>query len=224
MIALHPSGGTPAGFEQSSGWDRLADEHDFIVAYLGSAAPAWKSPANVSYIAAQIHALTARYDVDRRRVYVTGFSAGAYISYFVGCRLSALVAAIAPVSSGMLSQTCRLTKPVSELTIIGTQDIIPLSGTARFPSPAEMSRRWRHLDRCGGRPAKVKRVGPVTEQTWGPCAKATAVGLYVLEGGRHQYPGESGLPATDPDSKFQASEAIWEFFASSRSRPKAPTG
>lgn len=217
VIALHPSGGTPAGFEQISGWDRVADEHHFIVAYLGSAAPAWKSPTNVSYIAAQIHAFTAKYDVDPRRIYVTGFSAGAYISYFVGCRLSALVAAIAPVSGGMMRQTCRLTKPVSELTIIGTQDIIPLSGTARFPGPVAVSRRWRRLDGCGGRAAKTRRVGPVTEQTWGPCAKGSAVGLYVLEGGRHQYPGAPGLLATDPDSRLRASEAIWEFFASQRS-------
>lgn len=217
VIALHPSGGTPAGFEQISGWDRIADEHDFIVAYLGSAAPAWKSPTNVSYIAAQIHALTAKYDADPRRIYVTGFSAGAYISYFAGCRLSALVAAIAPVSSGMLSQPCRLAKPISELTIIGTQDIVPLSGTARFPGPAAVGRRWRHLDRCGRRAAKVRRIGPVTEQTWGPCAKGTTVGLYVLEGGRHQYPGAPGLPPGDPDSRFAASEAIWKFFASSRS-------
>src|SRR5207302_1909645 len=161
--------------------------HGFVVAYLGSAAPAWKSPSNVAYIAAQIARITARYSIDPHRVYVTGFSAGAYISYFVGCRLSAKVTAIAPVSAGMKSQRCRPARPVSELTIIGTRDIIPLSGTAKFPAPAAVTALWRRLDHCPGRAPRVSAVGVVTERTWGPCAQGTAVGLYIVAGGGHEY-------------------------------------
>jgi polyhydroxybutyrate depolymerase len=217
VIALHPSFGGPASFEAGSGWDRVADEHGFVVAYLGSARPAWKNPSNVAYISAQIDRITARYNIDPRRVYVTGFSAGAYITYFVGCRLSAKVAAIAVVSSGMRSQRCQLVRPVSELTIIGTRDIIPLSGTAKFPAPAAVTARWRTLDRCRAGPASVSVVGPVLEQIWGACAHRTAVGLYIIRGGTHEYPGAPGLPASDPDSRYNASESVWAFFAAHRS-------
>jgi polyhydroxybutyrate depolymerase len=213
VVALHASGGTPAGFEANSGWDEVADEHDFIVAYLGSPSPAWKSPSNVAYIGAQIRRIAAKYRVDRNRVYVTGFSAGAYISYFVGCRLSAIVAGIAPVSGGMLRQPCTLARPISVLTIIGTHDIIPLAGTRKFPAPATVTALWRKLDHCGGGAPSVSTAGPVTERIWRACARGRTVGLYVLSGGRHEYPGAPGLPNADPDSQYRASQAIWEFFA-----------
>jgi polyhydroxybutyrate depolymerase len=217
VIALHPSGGDPAKFEAKSAWDTVADEHGFIVAYLGSAAPAWKYTSNVAYIAAQIRRISAQYNVDPHRVYVTGFSAGAYISYFVGCRLSATVAAIAPVSGAMATQRCKLAHPVSELTIIGTHDIIPLSGTSRFPAPAKVTALWRRLDRCSSKATTVV-VGPVTERTWESCAGGAAVGFYVIAGGRHEYPGSPGLATSDPDAQLRASEAVWAFFAAHRSR------
>lgn len=217
VIALHPSGGDPAGFEMNSGWDAVADQHDFIVAYLGSAAPAWKYTSNVAYIAAQIRSLISHYDVDPHRVYVTGFSAGAYISYFVGCRLSGTVAAIAPVSGVMVAQHCKPAHPVSELTIIGTHDIIPLAGTPRFPAPAKVTALWRRLDRCPAGKPKVVVTGPVTEQTWRSCAGGSAVGFYVINGGVHAYPGAPGLPTGSPSAQYQASEAVWSFFAAHRS-------
>jgi polyhydroxybutyrate depolymerase len=213
VIALHPSGGDPARFELTSGWDRVADEHNLIVAYLGSASPAWKDPANVAYIGAQIRRLTARYGVDPRRVYVTGFSAGAYITYFVGCRLSATVGAIAAVSGAMAPQRCKPPQPVSELTIIGTRDILPLTGTSRFPSPAAVASRWRGIDRCPATAPRVSIVSPVTERTWAPCAHGTAVGFYLIGGGHHAYPGSPALPSRDPDARYGASEAVWAFFA-----------
>jgi polyhydroxybutyrate depolymerase len=218
VIALHPSGGDPVRFELTSGWDRVADEHGLIVAYLGSASPAWKDPANVAYIGAQIRRLTARYDADPRRIYVTGFSAGAYITYFVGCRLSATVAAIAAVSGAMAPQRCKPPRPVSELTIIGTRDIVPLTGTARFPGPAAVASRWRSIDRCPATAPRVSIADPVTERTWAPCAHGTAVGFYLIKGGHHAYPGSPALPSGNPDARFNASEAVWAFFAAHRSR------
>jgi polyhydroxybutyrate depolymerase len=217
VIALHASGGTPKGFERASGWDRVADAHGFVVAYLGSADPAWKDPSNVVYIAAQIRRLEARYPIDPHRVYVTGFSAGAYITYFVGCRLSLLVTAIAPISGAMAPQRCKPTRPISELTIIGTKDIVPLSGTRRFPAPATVTARWRVIDGCPKSPASTSIVGPTTERVWSPCAQGTAVGFYVIAGGKHAYPGAPGTAGNSPDSRYDASRAAWAFFASHRS-------
>jgi polyhydroxybutyrate depolymerase len=219
VIALHASGGTPASFETKSGWDAVADRNRFIVAYLGSAAPAWKDPSNVSYIASEIAAIERAHRIDRNRIYVTGFSAGGYISYFAGCRLGATIAAIGVVSAGMRSQRCAPPHPVSELTLIGTHDIIPLTGTARFPSQAAVASLWRGIDGCGSRAPRVSTVGPVTERVWGPCAKGTGVALYILAGGVHEYPGGSGLARSSPDAAYSASEAVWAFFAAHPRRP-----
>lgn len=218
VIALHPSGSTPARFEAVSGWDRVADRHGFVVAYLGSAAPAWKSPSQVAYIDNEIRRLTRERDIDPQRVYVTGFSAGAYISYFVACRLSARVAAIAAVSGAMAPQRCEPSRPVSELTIFGSHDIIPLTGTGRFPAATKVAALWRALDHCPERRPRTSLAGPVTEQTWGPCGDGAAVALYVVHGGRHAYPGSPKLAPSEPDAQLDASAAIWAFFAAHPSR------
>jgi polyhydroxybutyrate depolymerase len=213
VVALHASGGTPALFQAKSQWNRVADAHGFVVAYLGSAAPAWKDPSNVAYISAEIDRIKAIENIDPRRVYVTGFSAGAYISYFVGCELSDKVAAIAPVSDSMAPQSCHLARPLSELLIMGTNDIVPLQGNARFPSVSAVEARWRGLDHCPAGPIRSSHVGPVAQQTWGPCADGSAVALYIINGGRHVYPGSAGLAPSDPDAQFNASDAVWSFFA-----------
>lgn len=169
VVALHASGGTPALFEARTGWDQVANKHGFVVAYLGSAAPAWKNPSNVNYIGSMIRRIKRSQHIDPRRVFVTGFSAGGYISFEVACRLSGLVAAIAPVSGVMAPQTCNPPHPVSMLSIFGTKDIIPLSGTALFPSVYSVASHWRQLDSCASsRPSRVKQVGPIRERGAAP--------------------------------------------------------
>ena len=214
VVALHASGGTPALFEARTGWDQVANKHGFVVAYLGSAAPAWKDSSNVNYIGSMIRRIKRSQHIDPRRVFVTGFSAGGYISFEVACRLSGLVAAVAPVSGIMVPQTCKPPHPVSMLSIFGTKDIIPLNGTARFPSVYAVAAHWRKLDSCGSsRASRVQQVGPTREQLWSPCASGAAVGLDIINGGRHIYPGAPQAAPGSPDASFHASPAIWAFFA-----------
>lgn len=213
MVALHASGGTPALFEYHSRWNPVARAHGFVVAYLGSAAPAWKFPSNVAYIRSQIKRLVPQQNIDPRRIYVTGFSAGAYISYFVGCRLSGLVAAIGPVSAGMLPQPCRISAPVSELTIMGTSDIIPVTGNKRFPAVATVASFWRKLDGCPRESPQATQVGPTRQQVWGGCAKGSAVGLYIIRSGQHVYPDSPGDRPGSADAVYNATSALWAFFA-----------
>jgi polyhydroxybutyrate depolymerase len=220
VVALHASGGTPALFETNSGWNAFADKYGFVVAYLGSAAPAWKDHSNVAYISSMIDRIKRSQAIDPSRVYVTGFSAGAYISYYVGCELSTKVAAIAPVSGAMHSQPCHLARPVSELTIMGTEDKLPLQGNARFPGVAAVTARWRRLDHCPQERARTVRIGPAVQETWGPCAQGSAVGLYIISGGHHVYPGEPGLgPQYQADARYRATAAVWAFFAAHTPTP-----
>jgi hypothetical protein len=46
------------------------------------------------------------------------------------------------------------------------------------------------------------------------CVDGASVGLLIVEGGHHTWPGCScGLSASDPDSQWDASQGIWSFFA-----------
>jgi len=213
VIALHASGGTPASFAAMSGWDRVAYQHRFVVAYLGSAAPAWKSLSNVGYISAMITKITASQHIDSHRVFVTGFSAGADATWLVACHLSGRVAAVAPVSGVLLYQPCRPKQPVSVLQIFGTHDLIPLTGTSRFPGPGQMVAMWRQFDHCPSGSPRTSVAGPVTQSLWAGCAGHSAVAYYLIHGGTHTYPGGPGLPNASADAHFDATSAIWAFFA-----------
>lgn len=224
VIALHPSGGTPAGFETATGLDAVADQHGFVVAYLAAPAPtspAWTltdMPANLAYVSSEINQLTADQNIDPNRVYVTGFSAGASMSFFVGCQLSGQVAAIAVVSGWMrVDDPCQLAHPVSELNIVGTKDGQPLGGTARLMSVEAVATRWRLMDSCTSQSSSAPS-GPVTETTWSSCNDSSGVGLNVIEGGTHQWPGAP--QATGADTQYNAAQIVWAFFAA---HPGTPT-
>ncbi len=216
VVMLHGSGSTPAAFERWTRFDQVADQHGFVVAYLGSAVPSWKDVSNVGYIGGMIDELTASENIDPQRVYVAGFSAGGFITYWVACELSQKVAGVAVVSNTMVVERvkrCAPRRPVSELAIVGTADgLIPPAGNANLPSAAATAARWGQLDGCPTRP-RTDRQGQVVSQTWGPCLGASAVTLDTIEGGRHWWPGSSGLPPSDPDAQISASQAIWTFFA-----------
>ena len=216
VVALHGSGSDPATFEAVSGLNAVANQHGFAVAYLGSAAPtspAWRlsdMSRNLAYISSEIASLTMTENIDPKRVYVTGFSAGATMAFFVGCQLSSRVDGIAPVSGAMrFKDPCQVSHPVSELEIIGTRDLIPIGGSARLLSDAQVAARWRTLDGCSSR-SSTAVTGPARGDMWTRCDDGSGVGLYVIRGGTHQWPGPG---ARGSDSQFTAAEAVWAFFA-----------
>ncbi len=216
VIGLHGSGTSPSVFEHVSGLDAVADEHGFVVAYLSSpmpTSPAWTltdMPANLAYVSSEISRLTSEQNIDPNRVFVTGFSAGATMSFFVGCQLSSRVAGIAPVSGAMrFTDPCTLAHPVSELSIIGTNDVIPINGSARLLSADAVAERWRGMNSCTSQ-SSSSAVGPVTATAWNTCNDSSGVGLNVVSGGTHQW----------PRGQYNAAEAIWAFFAA---HPGTPT-
>ena len=158
--------------------------------------------------------------IDPARVYVTGFSAGGYESYRVGCMLSGKVSAIAPVGvsmNGKLYRTCRPARPVSALITIGSADTGHYGGYGKLPSAPAAAARWRSLDGCPPRaPARSRAAGPTTRLRWSHCRGGSAVGLDVIAGGGHVWPG--ARPGVfGPDARYEASAAIWAFFAGLRS-------
>jgi polyhydroxybutyrate depolymerase len=215
VVALHASGGYPATFEAGSGLDAVAKQHGFVVAYLGSpepTSPAWRlvdMSRNLAYVSSEIKSLTMSENIDPKRVYVTGFSAGASMAYFVGCQLSSQVDGIAPVSGAMeFTDPCHISHPVSELEVIGTSDAIPINGSALLLSDVQMAALWRRLDGCVSQ-SSTTVTGPVSEYTWNRCNEGSGVKLFVIQGGTHQWPGPG---AGGTDARFSAAQAVWAFF------------
>jgi polyhydroxybutyrate depolymerase len=216
VIGLYGADGCPQCMEGLTKFEHVADEHGFVVAYPGSASnPPWNSASDLPYLKSFISQVEAAQNIDPSRVYVTGFSAGGRMTYFLGCQLSRQIAAIAVVSSVMRAYPCPLSHPVSELTLDGSTESTAINGTRTgIPTAAATAAKWRALDGCPAKiPLRSSVVAPVSQQTWGPCVDGSSVALYVLSGGIHTWPGSYGLSRSSPDAQYNASEAIWSFFA-----------
>src|SRR5579871_250626 len=226
LIALHPSGDTPADWRQETKFNTLARQYGFVVAYLGSlpapghrpgAGPAWRKvdeQRNMAYIGSEITSLIKAENIDPKRVYVMGFSAGGTMTFEVACTFSSRIAGIAVVSGAMITTfPCHLTHPMSEIEIIGTKDLIPYQGRGNGLSVFQVAARFRALNGCAHAAAHQATVGAAQTTTWGPCKNNTGVSLNLIVGGRHHYPGEHYPTPLPADTNFPASQVIWNFFA-----------
>ncbi len=68
--------------------------------------------------------------VDENRVFVTGYSNGAFMSSAVACQYSSRVAAVAPVAGIQADSPCKTTRPVPVVAFHGTADpLVHYNGT-----------------------------------------------------------------------------------------------
>ncbi len=255
VIALHGRGGNGESMilVTLKGFNKLADKDGFIVVYPDGIELNWNDgrmdeEANdrahreniddVGFISALIDLMIVDYNIDPKRVYVTGISNGAIMSYRLACELSQKITAIAPVDGNLpylLINECSPSRPVSVLAINNINDpLVPFYGgeiqgkikrvkLGKVLSASESVGFWVKRNNCS-------MVSVVTEEpdrdphdgTRVKCTRyvnesdGTEVILYAVEGGGHTWPGGfQYLPAwiigkTSRD--IDANEVIWAFF------------
>lgn len=251
VVMLHGGGGTAAAAMKETGWDRKADEEGFLAVFpegssfdpskpsrffgnpqiwndgSGRYHAGWRRTDDVAFIAALLDDLARRYRIDPGRIYVTGFSNGASMTYRLGVELSHRVAAIAPVSGHLwLEGDLTLKRGVPFLMIIGLNDPLnPMEGgevrvpsgrVERHPPVRDSVIRWARMNRCPGEPSVVHDRDGVKGVAYAPCQDGAEVRLYTVEGAGHTWPGGiSLLPerlAGSTTNKLNATDLIWEFF------------
>lgn len=249
VIVLHGGGGSGQGMNALTHFNAIADRENFIVVYPDGFENHWNDGRNVQrysaqaqniddvgFISALIDHLSGEFNIDARRVYVTGISNGAQMSHRLGSELSEKIAAIAPVAGNIpvnMAPVWSPTRPVSVLIINGTADpLVPWAGgnvhlgrlvLGQVLSVAETVKFWVIKDGCAA--ARVEARLPDTDpndgttvmtETYGGCQDSVEVVLYAVEGGGHTWPGglqylsEAVIGRTSRD--FNASEVIWQFF------------
>lgn len=222
LIALHGADGNPQAMEGVSHFEQLANEHGFVAAFLASCDlnHPWAAPQDLTYVSSMIDQITAQQNTDPSRVYISGFSAGGYETWLAGCRLSNKVAAIAIVAgamNGRLYESCTLSRPVSELLVVGTGDGTRWTGVPlRLPSPYQTTAHWRALDGCSAQPVRTQQVTVATQETWSSCSDGSAVGLYIIPGAGHVWP-----PWSSGSPQYPTSEEIWTFLSAHRASPRS---
>jgi len=201
LLDFHGFGHSAAGVWRVSGFRELGMREGFVTAYpqglpvhlLGREDAGWEMTIDgnrdVAFAAALIDKLEEEYCIDPQRIFVTGFSNGAFLSHVLGCRMADRIAAIAPVSGGSLDLPCNPPRAVSVIIFHGRNDAI-----VEVSSGRKLFEEWKKLDRCRG---ETREEGAVCTRA-NQCRDRTSV-VYCEGDGEHRWPPE-------------ATERIWQFF------------
>jgi polyhydroxybutyrate depolymerase len=239
VIALHGAGGTGRQMQRFAGFDNIAAREQFLVAYPDGVDHHWNDGRgavntgvdDVAFIASLIDEIAGVHAIDRTRVYVTGASNGAMMTYRLGCDLADRIAGIAPVIGNLPATiTCAPRAPLSVLAINGTDDpLVPYGGgeVARnrgtVLSAMLSTAAFARAAGCSGAQPTINEPdidrddGSRTRRTRYSCPAPVEIELLTLEGAGHTWPGgPQYLPrfvigGTSHD--FDGGERIWEFFA-----------
>jgi len=252
VVVMHGMTGHAVGMDGWTQMDDKADQAGFAVAYPQSTVdyfgntqwnyffyPYWAGgpPDDTGFLRQLIDTLQATVQPDPNRIYLTGHSAGAFMSYRAAIELSSRVAAIASVSGtvyGTPFTDQRVAPPaggaVSVLILHGDADgAVPYCGVSsnfRYASQDQTFDYWVANNGC----ANVDTAEPlcnsgiptaVTVKRATNCLANTEVTIYKLIGGVHTWYTQ---PMDDPtlvpfNPNFSVTtgvttdDLIWNFFA-----------
>lgn len=255
VILLHGSGGTGEWALRETGWDALSAREGVLVACPdatrpqpdvpirfftnppvwndGSGSPPanWVAADDVGFIRTLIEDLARRHPIDESRIFVTGFSNGAGMTFRLGAELSDRIAAIAPVAGHCPRSVAEVARPIPTLFLVGAVDpLIPLAGGTidtpwtrgvTKPAVAETLQRWAQRLGIDSAPAAIQVEQGIRRESYGPLLHA-----WIIDGLGHHWPGGRGelnrRIAGPPSDRVDATAEIWEFFASIGNADETP--
>ena len=249
VIVMHGGGGTHRAMVSFTKrrWNVLANKHGFYVVYPNALEREWdfgegRTSANrkrrvddLAYFNRIVDDLSARLPIDENRVFATGHSRGGAASYFLGCKMSHRVTAIAPVSMplpGYLEDDCMDGEPIGIAIIHGTKDpqvpydggYVNVLGAKRDPvlSIDKTLTIWRDRNKCLLASTSTTIIDKPNDETsvkkseWSDCSGAP-VTLYRIENGGHTWPsGKQYLPIKlvgEVSHDIDGADEVWQFFS-----------
>jgi poly(3-hydroxybutyrate) depolymerase len=230
IIMLHGNGGQAQNAMRGSGLGQLAMQQGFVAVFPEGIARGWNdgrpaiaaqqrsrtgvAPDDVGFLKALVKELTDRGITDPARVYLAGFSNGAFMTYRMACDAAGTFAAIGTFEGNMpiaFGGNCRPSAPLPVVVFSATGDPrVHYQGTngpkGGLWSTDQTVGFFRQHNGCADRPRESRLPSPeqdasgVTLLQWSDC-RGAPVALYRIEGGAHRI----------PENPF-AANALWSFF------------
>lgn len=233
LIMLHGGTGNGNHMARLSGFSELADREGFIVAYPDGTSRVenrytWNAYGccgfaqrenvdDVGFIGALIDQMVADDGVDPSRVYVSGYSNGAMMTFRIACELSGKIAAAAPYAGSLNTDSCSADQPVPILIMNGEDDVnVPVAGGTSDERGAASQRdrvdkptsfavdTWVTLDGCPT-PPQSTNTSVATTTIYANCANGTMVEQILIHGWDHRW------PSAENGSSIDAATTIWNF-------------
>lgn len=198
VLGFHGTGGTGSSFE-SVGFDAVAGELGFIMCYPDGVRNEWNSPEDVAFVSAILDGLKKEFSIDPARVYATGHSAGAVMTYRLAQVLPGAFAAVAPVA-GLMPEDVAQKKlaPVSVLHLHAVDDdVVRIGGVPEWSylSMEASVGAWKRAagaigpDGASGDGTVFVAANGVRGTLWrGPSADIATI---VYSSGKHAWPQDA---------------------------------
>jgi polyhydroxybutyrate depolymerase len=202
----------------------FGDQHGFVTITpqgSGDVAAGWEVEPNspdVRFVGHLLDEIGRTLCVDDRRVFVTGYSNGAFLASTIGCVYAGRVAAIATVAGLLDPPRCKPARPVPVVAFQGTGDeFVAFTGglgpraqaasandgtgrtlgetsggkaVARSAPTTKVAAAWAKRNTCTSKP-KTSELAPDVTLVSYRCPKRADVELYRIEGGGHTWPGSA---------------------------------
>jgi polyhydroxybutyrate depolymerase len=255
VLNFHGASGDARSHQQYVGMDRLADRVGFVVVYPNGTGPipdqllTWNAGAccgpaqadgvdDVGFVRALLDEIPRHLAADPARIYATGLSNGAMLTYRLAAEAPERFAAIASVAGAMALVPFAPRAPISILHIHSVDDPLtryagglgppfsPGETRAMHAPVAETLARWRGFMGCPAQPiTTAERREPggsaaarqsATRLLWSPCRRGTEIVHWRLTGVGHVWPGSKRIYVQGvfgpPTDVIDANLEIWQFF------------
>ena len=243
VFVLHGRPDTGNGIAVITEMHQFADSENFIAVFPHGINRQWNYTRGVAefrsgpiddvqYLLNLVEHLSQDFNIDRNRLYVTGFSNGGFMTQRVACEAPEHFAAFAVVGAGFLPSWrtfCDGGHVTPIMFMHGTDDIsIPWGGIEDqgFVTSASVENTieywvWHHNCELNSDmeelPAEDPEFTRVVKFTFPNCADGSAIDLWAIAEGGHNWPGVPGVIgeqiAGKVNTDIHASEVIWDFFS-----------
>jgi polyhydroxybutyrate depolymerase len=244
LLALHGGGGNMAYQADDANYGLVAksEQEGFVVVFpngysrfksgqlatwnAGSCCGAARDDKvdDVGFIRQVVATVSRQLRIDPKRIYATGMSNGAMMSYRLACEMPEVFAAVAAVAGTDNTIDCRPASPVSVLHIHARNDThvlfdggagpgVPnLAAVTNFRSvPATVS-RWTTVNGCTAAPRRVLDKSGAYCELHSGCIGDSRVELCVTDQGGHSWPGAKKTRGEPASQAISANDLMWDFF------------
>lgn len=207
IIQMHGMNQDAPYQQNASKWEPIADTARFVIVFPNGLNKSWDISGNtdVNFLKAIINEMYKRYEIDKSRVYVSGFSMGGMMSYHAANKMGDQIAAIAPVSGYPIGNPAPASvRPMPIMHVHGTTDDV-----VNYNSAVSYLKRWLPYNKCPDK-SEVTKPYPASMpgsaafmEYWGPCDNSE-VRLLSITGKGHWYSMDL--------ASVNSSDEIWRFF------------
>lgn len=182
--------------------ESVADTAKFVTVFPNGIDKSWDlgGDKDLNFMKAIIEEMVKKYDIDRNKIYLSGFSMGGMFTYFAMNRMADVFAAFAPISGyPMWGASFTSSRPVPIIHTHGTADDV-----VNFGGVASVLAGWVKRNGCPttAKVTKPYRASHITRHVWGPGTNGVEVVLMEMANKGHWISNDNGV---------KTGEEIWNF-------------